>query len=173
MFDLSSNELEVIQNKVNKQFDVIVYDILNKNIILPSLLLPLSDMFNEKSKIYGVFSLIILSVKDLRSFLKSYLYSKQGAPYDTSACFIVEKHKAKCLKRILPRFKLLHQVVSQSKLWQVYLDEARPHILHQLILFSQQMMSFTRQVAQQFASVLMNSVASHCFLSFVLLTPLG
>ena len=68
VFDLSSSELEVIQDKVNKQFDVIVCDILNKDIILPTPLLPLSDVFDEKSKIYGVFSLIIPSVEDLQSF---------------------------------------------------------------------------------------------------------
>lgn len=42
VFDLSSNELEVIHDKVIKQFDVIVCDILNEEIILPTLLLPLS-----------------------------------------------------------------------------------------------------------------------------------
>ena len=85
---------------------IIVFDILNKNIILPTPLLPLSDTFDEKSKVYGAFSLIIPIVEDLQSFLKFYLHSKQGVPYDTSACFIVEKYRAKSLKRTLPRFKL-------------------------------------------------------------------
>jgi len=35
VFDLSTYTLKAIQDKVNKQFDVIVFDILNKNIILP------------------------------------------------------------------------------------------------------------------------------------------
>ena len=95
MFDLSSYILEAIQDKVNKHFDVIVSDILNKDIILPTSLPPLSDVFDEKSKVYGVFSLIIPSMEVLQSFLKSYLHGKHGVPYDTSACFIVDKYRAK------------------------------------------------------------------------------
>ena len=68
-----------------------MYDILNKDIILPTPLLPLSDLYDEKSKIYRVFPLIIPLVEDLQSFLKLYLHGKQGAPYDTSACLVVEK----------------------------------------------------------------------------------
>ena len=75
-------------------------------------------------------------MEDLQSFLKSYLHGKQGAPYNTSASFIVEKYRAKSLKKTLPRFKLVHQFESQLKLWQVYLDEARPHVLNQLTLSS-------------------------------------
>ena len=94
------------------------------------------------------------------------MHGNQGAPYDTSACFIVEKHTTYCLKRTLPRFKLLHQFESQSKLWQIYVDEAKPHVLNQLTLSSQLMMSFFGQIAHQDASVLMDSVTSHCFVSF-------
>ena len=65
LFDLCSSKLEVIQDKVNKQFDVIVCGILNKDNILPTPLFPLSDVFDEKSKIYGVFSLNIPSPEDL------------------------------------------------------------------------------------------------------------
>ena len=70
-------------------------------------------MFDEKSKVYGVFSLIIPSVEDLQRFLKSYLHGKHGVPYDTSVCFIVEKHRAKYLKRTFPEFKLVYQFESQ------------------------------------------------------------
>ena len=120
------------------------------------------------------FSLIIPSVEDLQSFLKSYLHGKHGMPYDTSACFFfVEKYRAKSLKRILPIFKLIHQFESQSKFWQIYLDEARPHVWNQLTLSSQLMMSFSGQVAHQDTSVLMDSVASHCFVSFVFTNTFG
>ena len=67
MFDLSSYKLEAIQDKVNKQFDVIVFDILNKDIILPTPSLPLSDVFDEKSKVYEAFSLIIPFVATIAS----------------------------------------------------------------------------------------------------------
>jgi hypothetical protein len=162
VFDLPSDALEVIQGLVNKKFDVIVSDILNKDIILPTPLLPLSDV---NSKIYGAFSLIIPSVDDLQSFLRSYLHGKEGAPYETGACFIVDKHKTKSLKRTLPRFKLIHQIESNSVQWHVYLDEPRPRFWSQLTLSSQLMMSFSGQVAHQDASVLMDSAASHCFVS--------
>ena len=76
MFDLSSYTLEAIHDKVNKQFDVIVFDILNKDIIWPTSLLPLSDVFDEKFMVYEAFSLIIPLVEDLQSFLKSYLHNK-------------------------------------------------------------------------------------------------
>ena len=69
VFDLPSDTLEVVQGLVNKQFDVIVCDILNKDIILPTSLLPLSDVLDVNSKVYGAFSLIIPSVDDLDSFL--------------------------------------------------------------------------------------------------------
>ena len=95
VFDLCSDALEVIYGLVNKQFDVIVSDILNKEIILPTPLIPLSIVLDVNSKVYGAFSLIIPLVDDLQSFLRSYLHSKEGAPYKTSACFIVDKHKAK------------------------------------------------------------------------------
>ena len=68
---------------------------------------------------------------------------------------------------------MLHQFESQSKLWQVYLDEARPHVLNQLTLSSQLMMSFSRQVAHHDASVLMDSAASHCFVSYVFTNTFG
>ena len=108
VFDLPSDALEVIQGLVNKQFDVIVSDILNKNIIWATPLLPLSNVLDVNSKFYGAFSLIIPSVDDLQSFLRSYLHGKEGAPYKTCDCFIVDKHKAKSLKRTLPRFQLIH-----------------------------------------------------------------
>ena len=69
VFDLPNDTLEVVQGLVNKQFDVIVCDILNKDIILPTPLLPLSDVLDVNSKVYGAFSLIIPSVDDLDSFL--------------------------------------------------------------------------------------------------------
>ena len=162
---MPSDALEVIQGLVNKQFDVIVFDILNEDIILPTPLLPLSDVLDVNSKVYGAFSLIIPSVDDLDSFLRSYLHGKEGAPYETGACFIVEKRKAKSLKRTLPRFKLVHQFESNSVQWHVYLDEPRPRVLNQLTLSSQLMMSFSGQVAHQDAYVLMDSAASHCFVS--------
>ena len=40
------------------------------------------------------------------------------------------RNMKQCFLRTLPKFKLVHQFESQSKLWQVYLDEARPHILN-------------------------------------------
>jgi hypothetical protein len=100
------------------------------------------------------------------------LHGKEGAPYDTGVCSIVDKHKAKNLKRTLPRFKLIHQFESNLVQWQVYLDEPRPRVLNQLTLSSQLMMSFSGQVAQD-ASVLMDSVASHCFVSSGFLKPSG
>ena len=101
VFYLPSDTLEVVQDLVNKQFDVIVCDILNKDIILPTPLLPLSDVLDVNSKVYGAFSLIIPSVDDLDSFLRSYLHGKEGAPYETGACFIVKKHKEKKVLREL------------------------------------------------------------------------
>ena len=50
VFDLSSYTLEAIQDKVNKKFDVIVSDILNKDIIFPTPLLSLSDVFDDKPR---------------------------------------------------------------------------------------------------------------------------
>ena len=70
VFDLSSYTLEAIQDKVNKQFDVIVSDILNKNIILPTPLLPLSDVFDEKSKVYEVFFINYTISGGFTKFLK-------------------------------------------------------------------------------------------------------
>ena len=166
VFDLPADALEVIQGLVNKQFDVIVSDILNKDIILPTPLLPLSDVLNVNSKVYGAFSLIIPLVDDLDSFLRSYLHGKEGAPFETGACFIVEKRKAKSLKRTLPQFKLVHQFESNSVQWHVYLDVSRSRVLNQLTLSSQLMMSFSGHVAHQDASVLMDSAASHCFVDF-------
>ena len=64
IFDLPSDTMEVVQGLVNKQFDVIVCDILNKYIILPTPLLPLSDVLDVNPKFNGAFSLIIPSVDD-------------------------------------------------------------------------------------------------------------
>ena len=94
-------------------------------------------------------------------------------PYDTSVCFIVEKYRAKSLERILTRFKLVHQFESQSKLWQVYLDEAMPHVLNQLTIYSQLMMSFFGQVIHHDAPVLMDSTTSHCFVSHFFANTFG
>jgi hypothetical protein len=58
-FNLPSDTLEVVQGLVNKQFDVIVCDILNKDIIFPTPLLPLSDVLDVNSKVYGAILLII------------------------------------------------------------------------------------------------------------------
>ena len=162
---MPSDALEVIQGLVNKQFDVIVSNILNKDIILPTPLLPLSNVLDVNSKVYGAFSLIISSVDDLQSFMRSYLHSKEEAPYETGVCFIVDKRKVKNLKRILPQFKLLHQFESNSGQWHVYLDEPRPCVLSQLTLSSQLMMSFSGQVAHHDAYVSMDSAASHCFVN--------
>jgi hypothetical protein len=94
-------------------------------------------------------------------------------PYNTSVCFIVEKYRAKNLERILPRFKLVNQFESQSNLWQIYLDEAMPHVLNQLTIYSQLMMSFFGQVVHHDAHVLMDSAASHCFVSHVFANTFG
>jgi hypothetical protein len=136
VFDLPSDVLEVIQGLDNKQFGVIMSDILNKNIILPTLLLPFSNVLDVNSKVYRAFSLIIPSVDDLQSFLRYYLHGKEGVPYETGACFIVDKHKTKNLKITLPRFKLIHQFESNSVQWQVYLDEPQPRVLNHLNLSS-------------------------------------
>lgn len=37
------------------------------------------------------------------------MHGRKEIPYDYSACFVVEKHKAKYLKRTLPIFELLQQ----------------------------------------------------------------
>ena len=107
----------MIKGLVNKQFDVIMSNLLNKDIIFPTPLLPLSNVLDVNSKVYGAFSLIIPSVDDLQSFSRSYLHGKEGAPYKFGVCFIVDKHKAKILKRTLPRFKLIHQFESNSVQW--------------------------------------------------------
>jgi len=73
--------------------------------------------------------------------------------HDTNACFIVEKHMAKYLRITLIRFKCLHQFKSNSKLWQVYLDEATPHVLNKLTISSHLMMNFSWQVAHHDADV--------------------
>ena len=52
------------------------------------------------------------------------------------------------------------------KLWQVNLDEAKPHVLNKLTMSSQLMMNFSTPVAHQDAVVLMDNVASHSFASF-------
>ena len=46
------------------------------------------------------------------------------------------------------------------------MDEPRPRVLSQPTLSSQLIMSFTGQVAHHDAYVLMDSVASHCFVSY-------
>ena len=76
VFDLSSYTLKAIIDKVQKQFDVIVSDISNKDIILPTPLLPLTNVVDDKSKVHGVFSSIIPSMEDLERFLKSYLHDR-------------------------------------------------------------------------------------------------
>ena len=68
-FDLPSDTLEIVHGLFNKQFDVSVCDILNKDIMLPTPLLPLSVLLDVNSKVYGAFSLIIPSVDVLNSFL--------------------------------------------------------------------------------------------------------
>ena len=73
-------------------------DILNKDIIFPTPLLPLSDVLDVNSKVYGGFLLIIPSVDDLDSFLRSYLHGKEGMPYEISICFIVKNVKQKILR---------------------------------------------------------------------------
>ena len=94
-------------------------------------------VYDEKSEVFAICSLIIPSSKDLQILLRARLHDKNEAPYDkSSACFVVEKHKAEHLKRNLTRFKLLHQSVSNSKLWQTYMDKAKPHVLNNLILSS-------------------------------------
>ena len=59
------------------------------------------------------------------------------------------------------------------KLWQVNLDEAKPHVLNKLTMSSQPMMNFSTPVAHQDAVVLMDNVASHSFASFAFANSFG
>ena len=70
------------------------------------------------------------------------MHGKKEVSQYINACFVVEKHKAKYLRITLIRFKFLHQFKSNSKLWQVYLDEAMPHIFNKLTISSHMMMLF-------------------------------
>ena len=94
---------------------MIVCDILNKDIILPTLLLPLKVVYAYKSNIFRTCSLIIPTLEVLQSLLRAYLHGKNEVHYDTNACFLIEKHKAKYLKRKFSRFKLMHQFQIQFK----------------------------------------------------------
>jgi hypothetical protein len=71
----------------------------------------------------------------------------------------------------LTRFK--NQFESNLKLWQVYLDEAKPHVLNKLTMSSQLMMNFPTLVAHQDVVVLMENVASHSFASFAFANTFG
>ena len=68
------------------------------------------------------------------------------------------------------KVKLLHQSESNSKLWQAYMNEARPHILNKLIVSFLLMINFSRKGAHQHAFVFMDSFASHCCVSYVTTT---
>lgn len=57
----------------------------------------------------------------------------------------------------------MHQFQSNSKLWQLCLDEPLPIILNQLTL-SSQLMKFSKQLTHQVAIVVMDGVALHCFM---------
>lgn len=63
--------VEDIQGQLNKQFDVIVCDILNKQINFPTPWLPLKVVYDEKPNICGTHSLIILSSKDLLNLVRA------------------------------------------------------------------------------------------------------
>lgn len=63
--------VEDIQGQLNKQFDVIVCDILNKQINFPTPWLPLEVVYDEKPNICGTHSLIILSSKDLLNLVRA------------------------------------------------------------------------------------------------------
>lgn len=52
------------------------------------------------------------------------------------------------------RFKLFHQFKYNLNLWQVYVDEGRPHILNKVTLSSQLMMNLSWQVVHHDAFVL-------------------
>ena len=95
------------------------------------------------------------------------MHGKKEVPYDINVCFVDGKHKAKCLKRTLTRFKLLHQFDSNPKLWQVYMDEARPQVLNKLIVSSPLKINFLGKVAHQDAFVFMDNFESHCCVSYV------
>ena len=98
------------------------------------MILPQKVVYNEKSNIFGTRSLSSPLSKNLQSLLRTYLHGKEEVPCDANACFVVEKHKATYPKRISTRFKLLHQFEFNSKLWQVYMDEAMPHVLNKLVV---------------------------------------
>lgn len=72
----------------------------------------------RSSRLYSeAWGLIIPLIWGFGKFLRDYLHGKKEVPYDTNACFIDEEHKAKYLKRTLTRFKLKHQLGSNSQLW--------------------------------------------------------
>ena len=83
--------MEVVHGKLNKQFDVILYDIFNKDIIFPTPLLPLHIVHNGKFYVFGTCSYTIPSYEDLQSLLRTCLHDRKEVRYDTSVCFDVEK----------------------------------------------------------------------------------
>lgn len=56
---------------------------------------PKIDKLRRSRMCLGVFLLIIPSEEDSQSLLRAYMHGKKEASYDTSACFVVEKNKAK------------------------------------------------------------------------------
>ena len=94
-------------------------------------------------------------------------------PMKPQCVLLLNSIRKNTLKRNLTRFKLLDHFGSKSKLWQVYMDEAMPHIMNELTMSSQLTMNFSRQVVHHDAYVLINIVASRCFVSVAFANTFG
>jgi hypothetical protein len=78
-----------------------VCDTLNKDVFLPTSLLPVKIVNDERSNVFVTFPLIIILSKDLHNVLRAYLHGKNRALYNTGACFVVKKHLRQSTSREL------------------------------------------------------------------------
>ena len=134
---------------------------------------PLDKLFDEDSKVFGHCLLIDSYSENLAKYINAYVKGKSKRPFETSACILVEKKKGQGHNRLLSRFQLLHECkhtyvdasgVTKRIILQVYYDPPQPRLLNS-ISTNGLTMQFLGKVSGIDRHILVDTAASHCYLS--------
>ncbi len=168
--------VRILEAKIGKSIDFVLDSLnfdTNKVSQFSYLRSPLDTLFSEDSKVFGHCLLIDSCSENLAKYVSAYVKGKTKRPFETSACILVEKKKGQGYNRLLSRFQLLHECkhtyvdacgVTKRIILQVYYDPPQPRLLNS-ISSNGLTMQFVGKVAGIDGHILVDTAASHCYLS--------
>lgn len=124
---------------------------------------------------------IDLFSQSLAIYIRAYKEGK-SRPFDISACILVEKKKSQVYNNQISSFQLLYACVyiytdafgvTKEEVWKVYYDPPKHRLLNAISSISGLTMHIQRKVSEIDAYVLIDTTASHCYLSSSYATRIG